>query len=99
MPFQVREWKPYPIDENHPREDIRLKAYAEKLGFEAKTDAQGFWIEGVPYDSYIFVKGKTEIWKVLTNMIDEWRAADRVQGRLKNHRSYKDLKTALETEK
>jgi hypothetical protein len=106
MPFQVHEWKPYPIDDKHPREDIRLKAYAEKLGFKAKADEQGFWIEGVPYNSYIFVKGKTELWYVGPTRTcvrlpqkGDWMAADLVNGRIQRHRSYEGLTTALEAEK
>jgi hypothetical protein len=108
MPFQVREWEPYPIDEKHPREDIRLKPYAEKLGFKAETDSSGFWIEGVPYNSYIFRKGKVSIWYVgpmrcSTRLPQkgDWMAADKVKGGFGfgNYRSYEGLKAALEAEK
>jgi hypothetical protein len=105
MPFQVHEWKPYPIDEKHPREDIRLKSYAEKLGFKAEVDRQGFWIEGVPYSSYSFRKGNKTVWYVGPNRVSlrvpqkgDWMAADKVDGYYENHRSYEGLKAALEAE-
>jgi len=106
MPFKVNEWKPIPV-EIHPREDIRLKAHAEKLGFEASVDEQGFWIEGIPYNAYRFAKGKTLIWyigpqrtSIHIPQTGDWIAADLGKDNVyRNHRTYEDLKTALEAEK
>lgn len=80
------------------RDDLRLAAYAESLGFEIDYDPAKHG--PVPHMPLVFSKGPKRIWKAIIKYNKPgWRCADIIDGYSKNHRSYDHLKDALEAEK
>lgn len=75
------------------RDDIEIKEYAERLGYEATVDKQGFWKPGVPNNPYSYVKGNVHVWKVR----DGWRIARLVDGKFTDHVTRDDVTLALNT--
>lgn len=85
---------------NLQREDIRVKPYAESLGFDAFAAARPEFVErmGYPSISYVFEKGSIHIW----SSADGVRAADLLDEgageRFSNHRTYPSFFAALTSE-
>lgn len=71
------------------REDLRLKPFAEHLGFDTLTSALSDAM--VPSNGYSFERGNLRIW----GMGARWMAAEIVEGSYSNHRHFDDLLTAL----
>lgn len=86
------------------RQDLVLANYAEELGYTVRrSDAdkrrQEKGIDST-HDPLSFRKGNKTIWHCIEFQRDilVWRCADLIDGRFYNHRSYDDLKTALDNE-
>jgi hypothetical protein len=99
-----------PVIENwNHREDIRFKAYAERLGYtvDVKRD-KSFMVDGIlskyisegkshfssTGDSWSFMKGIKTIWSCANG----WACADIIEHHFRNHRYYQYLRTALDCE-
>lgn len=86
------------------RDDLVLEDYAEKLGYTVIRSSadQRRQKDGInsTCDSLSFEKGNKTIWYCIDFKTDVpvWRCADVIEGVNCNHRSYDDLKTALDTE-
>jgi len=79
------------------REDLRLAASADSLGFTVHCNPKDE--QDTPNFPIKFSKGNKIIWKAVVGSSVVWRCADVINDRYTNHRSYTYLGTALETEK
>ncbi len=79
------------------REDIRHANRAEELGFTLMTSYRFKDGTEIPHNCLSFKKRNTTIWLSVKD-VPHWRAADEVNGRYINHRSFKWLIDALLTE-
>lgn len=74
------------------RDDLRLKPYAEHLGFSALTNSISD--VAVPQNGYSFERDNTRVWATG----DGWQVADVINDKFSNHRKYASLLAALSVE-
>ncbi len=77
------------------REDLQLAKRAQEMGYVIYTKEPFDVRFGVPHDFLLFKKHRSVLWKIRPAI---WDCADLFITHCKNHRSYIDLKEALETE-
>jgi len=87
------------VDKPEIRDDLKLAQFAIDLGYTLQTN-QYYTNEKntYPFSGICFMIQNKVIWKAIIQRDIKWRACDYINNKACNHRTYDNLKSALETE-